>query len=99
MKILRSIAVLSLAAITAACGDDGTSLDSVGLEGTWDATVIEFTSNSDPLAVVDIAQRDGATFRLIVDATGTASSLFDNGIGGSSSDSGTLNSEASRGRK
>ena len=80
--------------VLGACGDDGTSLDTSGLEGTWNATVIEFTDNADAQQVVDLIQRDGATFTLVVDATGTASTTFNDGVGGTSSDSGSLNSGA-----
>ena len=94
MTNLRSICSLTILLTLGACGDDGTSLDAVGMEGTWNATVIEFTDNADSQNVVDLIQRDGATFTLVVDATGTASSTFDDGVGGTSSDSGTLNSAA-----
>jgi hypothetical protein len=57
------------------------------------ATVYEFTDNANPGTVVDIIQRDGASFELTVDEAGTASTVFDDGVGGTSSDSGTLNSE------
>jgi hypothetical protein len=94
MRNLRSIYSLATLLVLGACGDDGTSLDTVGLEGTWNATVIEFTDNANSQNVVDLIQRDGASFTLVVDATGTASSTFDDGVGGTSSDSGTLNSDA-----
>ncbi|NNF26493.1 MAG: hypothetical protein HKN73_04615 [Gemmatimonadetes bacterium] len=77
----------------AACGDDGTGITAQDLQGTWEASVYEFTDNADPLSVVDVILRDGASFTLTVDADGNASTLFDNGIGGSSSDSGVLNSD------
>lgn len=83
--------LLTLAVVTAAC-DDTTGLDVEDLQGSWIATVIEFTDNADSQNVVDILQRDGASFTLNVDAAGTASSLFDDGVGGSSSDSGSLDS-------
>ena len=93
MKIQRTLAVLALCFLSAAC-EDGTSLDAVGLEGTWNATLIEFTNNADTTQVVDIAQRDNASFTLTVDEAGTAGSVFDDGVGGTSSDSGTLNSSS-----
>ncbi len=72
--------------------DDTTGLDANDLRGTWLASVYEYTDNADAQNVVDIVQRDGASFTLTVDATGTAATLFDDGLGSTSSDSGTLNS-------
>ena len=76
----------------AGCSDDGTGLDAEDLEGTWVATVYEYTDNASAQNVLDLIQRDGASFTLTVDANGTASTLFNDGLGSSSSDSGTLNS-------
>lgn len=92
MNIRRSTMLAAAAVIFTAC-DDGTGLEAVDLEGTWAASVYEFTDNANASNVVDVTVRDGATFTLTVDENGTASTLFDDGVGGSSSDSGTLNSE------
>ena len=83
---------IALSATLAACGDDGTGLDAMSLEGTWIAINYEYTDNADELRVVDIITRDHASFSLTVDANGTASTLLDDGVGGTSSDSGTLDS-------
>lgn len=91
MKLLRPISFLALGLVVGACGDE-TGLDAVDLQGTWNATVYEYTDNADAQNVVDLIARDSASFTLTVDAAGTASTLFDDGVGGSSSDSGTLNS-------
>ncbi len=91
MKHIRTSFLLTGALLATACGDS-TGLDVVDLEGAWMATVIEFTDNADSQNVVDVIQRDGASFTLTVDAAGTVSSLFDDGVGGSSSDSGSLDS-------
>ena len=92
MKRRRLLPSLALAVVTASCGDDGTGLEAVDLQGTWIASVYEFTDNANAQDVVDIIQRDGASFTLSVDAAGIASTLLDDGVGSTSSDSGTLNS-------
>ena len=84
--------VIAASLVLAGCGDDGTGLDAVDLEGTWNATVYEYTDSANSSNVEDIIQTNGAMFTLTVDASGNASTLFDDGLGGSSSDSGTLNS-------
>lgn len=89
---VRGLTIAAVLGLTlTACGDE-TGLDAVDLQGTWNATVYEYTDNANSSNVVDIIVRDGATFTLTVDATGTASSVLDDGVGGNSSDSGTLNS-------
>ena len=87
------IMTIATAFAAVACGDDGTGIEAADLEGTWNASVYEYTDNAVPQNVVDVIQRDGASFTLTVDATGVASTLFDDGVGGSSSDSGTLSSD------
>ncbi|MEQ9398659.1 MAG: hypothetical protein RJQ04_05775 [Longimicrobiales bacterium] len=94
MNNLRTMSTLVLAMMVSACGDDGTSLDTVGLEGTWRASAIVYTSAGNSQNQVDIVQRDGASFTLTVDAEGTATSVFVDGVGGTSSDSGTLDASA-----
>ena len=78
--------------VLAGCSDDGTGLEVVDLEGTWNATVYEYTDNANSSNVEDVIQTNGASFTLTVDAAGSASTLFDDGLGGSSSNSGSLNS-------
>ena len=92
MNVRGMTMVVATGLVLAGCSDDGTGLEVVDLEGAWMATVIEFTDNADLQNVVDVLQRDGASFTLTVDAAGTVSSLFDDGVGGSSSDSGSLDS-------
>lgn len=91
MNARRLTEVIMIGLAMAGCGDE-TGLEAVDLQGTWRATVYEFSDNANSANVIDIVQRDGATFTLTVDATGSASTLFDDGVGGSSSDSGSLNS-------
>lgn len=83
-----------LATTLVACGDE-TGLEAVDLQGTWNASVYEYTDNSDSQNVVDIIQRDGATFTVVVDAAGTVSTELDDGVGGTSSNSGTFDSTGS----
>lgn len=94
MNTLRSIITLGLATTLIACGDE-TGLEAVDLQGTWSASVYEYTDNSDSQNVVDLIQRDGATFTMVVDASGTVATELDDGVGGTSSDSGTFNSTGS----
>lgn len=95
MRTSRAFTLLLATVALAAC-ESTTSLDVPGLEGTWNANVIEFSDNAAPQTVVDLIQRDGATYSLTVEASGTAATLFDDGVGGSSSDSGSLNSSNSQ---
>ena len=81
------VLLLAIAAAFAVVGfgDDGTGLDSEDLRGTWAASVYEYTDNANAQNVTDIIQRDGASFTLTVDASGAASTLFDDGLGSTSS--------------
>ena len=92
MKLNRLPPIIALTFAAVGCGDNGTGIEAVDLEGTWVASVYEFTDNANSQNVVDVIQRDGASFTLTVDASGSASTLFNDGLGGSSSDSGSLNS-------
>ena len=93
---MRSVAAGILASIAIVGCGDGTGLEVADLEGTWVASVYQYTDNGNSQNVVDIIQRDGATFTLTVDAGGTASSLLADGLGSMSSDSGTLDSGTNR---
>ena len=62
------------------------------MQGSWTASVYEYTDNANSQNVVDIIQRDGATYSLVVNSDGNASTLLNDGLGSTSSDSGTLNS-------
>lgn len=94
MNLIRVIPAMAIAATLVACGDE-TGLEAVDLQGTWAASVYEYTDNSDSQSVVDIGQRDGATFTMTVDASGTVSTELDDGVGGTSSNSGTFDSTGS----
>ena len=92
MNVRGMTMVVATGLVLAGCSDDGTGLEVVDLEGTWNATVYEYTDNANSSSVEDVIQTNGASFTLTVDATGNAATLFDDGVGGSSSDSGSLNS-------
>ena len=93
---MRSVAAAILISVAISGCGEGTGLEVADLEGTWVASVYQYTDNGNSQNVVDIIQRDGATFTLTVDAGGTASSLLDDGLGSMSSDSGTLDSGTNR---
>ena len=92
---IRSMVAGIVASVAIAGCDGGTGLEVADLQGTWIASVYEYTDNGNSQNVVDIIQRDGASFTLTVESSGTASSLLDDGQGNTSSDSGTLDSTAS----
>ena len=87
----RDMALVAVALALTGCGD-GTGLEAEDLQGTWTASVYEYVDNANSATVVDIIQRDGASFTLTVDGSGTASTQLDDGQGSTSSDSGTFNS-------
>jgi len=95
MKLGQRWTLLVFLGVAAAC-QDGTGLSADDLEGIWVATSYEFTDNANPQSKVDVIQRDGASFTLTVDDDGIASTLFLNGLGSSSSDSGTMSSAGDR---
>ena len=90
MRILRLLFLAITVGTMTGC-DTTADFGAVNLAGEWDAIVYEYTDNANA-TVIDIIQRDGASFMLTVDSNGEASTLFDNGLGNTSSDSGTLNS-------
>ena len=92
MNVRGMTMVIATGLVLAGCSDDGTGLEAVDLEGMWNAPVYEYTDNANASNVVDVIQTNGASFTLTVDAAGSASTLFDDGLGGTSSDSGNLNS-------
>ena len=94
MNVRSAVTAIAASLVLGGCGDDGTGLDTADLRGTWVASVYEYTDSANTLNVTDIIQRDGASFTLTVDAEGEASTLLDNGLGNTSSDSGSLNSTA-----
>ena len=91
MQLKRLIAVGVTVLLAAACGDS-TGVTVQDLEGTWNATLYQYTDNANAAQQVDLIAQ-GASFEMTVTAGGTASTLFDDGQGGTSSDSGTLSAD------
>ncbi len=94
LKVGSSLVLGAMLVSIVGCGDS-TGVEPADLEGTWNATALVFTNNADATESVDIVQVDGATFTTTVTASGSVSTLFVDGQGGSSSDSGTLSSDGS----
>ncbi len=94
LKVRNSLVLGAMLVSVAACSDS-TGLTAEDLEGTWNATSIVFTNNANSAESVDIVQTDGASFTMTVSASGSVSTLFDDGQGSTSSDSGTLSSDGS----
>lgn len=90
MKYARRLLAIAAALSITACGDP-TSLDPIDMIGVWSATVYEYTDNANASSVVDIIQRDGATFTVSIEANENVSVLFTDGMGNQSSDSGDFN--------
>ena len=85
-KRLTSLAIAGVFAI--GCGES-TGVTVQDLVGDWNATQYQYTDNANPAQQVDVIGQ-GASFSLSVAADGSASTLFDDGQGGTSSDSGVL---------
>ena len=91
MKTVGIAAMMTAVLALVGCGDS-TGLDAEDLQGSWVATVYEYTDSANSQNVVDIIQRDGASFTLDVDEAGNAATVFIDGLGSTSSDTGMLNS-------
>ncbi len=92
---MRYAGLFSLAlagAVTLACGDS-TGITVQDLVGDWSATQYRYINAADTTQQVDVISL-GASFTLTVVADGTASTLYTNPQGGTSSDSGTLSGDA-----
>ncbi len=94
LKVGNSLVLGAMLVSIVGCGDS-TGLTAEDLEGTWNATSIVYTNNANSTESVDIVQTDGASFTMTVSASGTVSTLFDDGQGSTDSDSGTLSSDGS----
>jgi hypothetical protein len=84
----RWITIGFAALVASACGDS-TGVTVEDLVGTWNATMYRYTDNANAAQQIDLIAQ-GASFTMTVTAGGTVSTLFDDGQGGTSSDSGTL---------
>jgi hypothetical protein len=83
-----------MALAVAACSDDSTGITVEDLVGTWEATEIVFTSTADPSESVD-AVDFGVSLTVTITSDGTVTSVFDDGQGGTDTDSGTLSVDGS----
>jgi hypothetical protein len=77
----------------AACSDS-TGITVEDLVGTWEATEIVFTSTADPSESVDAIDL-AASLTVTINSAGTVTTVFDNGQGGTDTDSGTLSVDGS----
>lgn len=92
MRAVRSVFVATAAALLGACGSP-TEITVENLEGTWDAIAYVYTNKANTSQTADIVALDGATMVVTVQANGTTTSTFNDGKGGSSSNSGTFEAE------
>ena len=92
MQLKRLTAVCVSAVLATACGES-TGVTVQDLEGTWNATLYQYTDNANAASQVDLIAFQGASFTMTVTADGTVSTLFDDGVGGTSSNSGTISSD------
>ena len=76
------------------CGD-ATGLTVEDLVGTWQAQSYTFVDDATGQLSEDLVALQGAAFTLVVTADGQATTVFNDGVGGTSSDSGQLSSDGS----
>jgi hypothetical protein len=88
MRTWHRILATAVAAGAVACGDS-TGITPEDLAGTWEATEIVFTNQANTSESVDLVDL-GASLTVTVNASGAVSTVFDDGQGGTDSDSGTL---------
>ena len=93
LKVGNSLVLGAMLISLVGCSDS-TGLTADDLEGTWNATSMVFTNNANSAESVDVVPM-GASFTMTVAAGGSVSTVFDDGQGGTSSDSGTLSSDGS----
>ena len=91
MRITDTIAVGTMALAALGCGES-TGITAQDLEGTWNATQYVYTNDANTSESVDIIQM-GASFTMTVTAAGAVSTVFINGVGGTSSNSGAFSSD------
>jgi hypothetical protein len=87
------LAAGAMALAVAACSDS-TGITVEDLVGTWEATEIVFTSTADPSESVDAIDLE-ASLTVTINSAGTVTTVFDNGQGGTDTDSGTLSVDGS----
>ena len=93
MRVARVLAAGAMVVAVAACGDS-TGITVEDLVGTWEATEIVFTNSANPSESVDVVDL-GASLTVTINSAGTVSTVFDDGQGGTDSDSGTLSVDGS----
>ena len=93
MRVGHMGAVGVMAFAAAGCGDS-TGITAQDLEGTWNATQIVYTNSANTSESVNIVPM-GASFSMTVTSSGAVSTVFIDGQGGTSSNSGTLSSDGS----
>ncbi len=91
---VRSMLCAGTIAVVTACGGP-TELTVENLEGVWNAAQYIYTNQANSSETVDIITL-GASLQVTVAADGTVSSLFRDSQGGTSSDSGNLNTDGTR---
>ena len=74
------------------CGDS-TGLELQDLVGTWQAQSYTYSDQAGGTLSVNLILTQGASYTLTVTEAGSASTLFDDGVGGTSSNSGNLSSD------
>jgi hypothetical protein len=87
------LAAGAMVVAVAACGDS-TGITVEDLVGTWEATEIVFTNSANTSESVDVIDL-GASLTVTINSAGTVSTVFDDGQGGTDSDSGTLSVDGS----
>ncbi|HEX9632829.1 MAG TPA: hypothetical protein VGA02_10225 [Gemmatimonadales bacterium] len=93
MRVARVLAAGAMVVAVAACGDS-TGITVEDLVGTWEATEIVFTNSANTSESVDVIDL-GASLTVTINSAGTVSTVFDDGQGGTDSDSGTLSVDGS----
>ena len=92
MKTINGLRLAVAATLVMGCSDS-TGLDLQDLVGTWDAQSYSFVDQATGTMSVDLIATQGASFTLVVTENGSASTVFNDGQGGSSSDSGQFSSD------
>lgn len=92
MSVVRRVVLTVGAALLGACGG-ATDITVENLEGTWDATAYVYTNKANTSQTADIVALNGATMVLTVQPNGTTTSTFNDGKGGTSSNSGSFNAQ------
>ena len=86
---LKGMLPITLTALVAVACTESTGVAVQDLIGTWNATEYGYVNNADTTQQVDLIVQ-GVSFEMTVTEDGTASTLFTDAQGGTSSDSGTL---------